>query len=549
MPEECQYVTLSYVWGTIPGFMTTKANIKELESPGIVHTRAYQLPSTIRDAIDLVRKIGYRFLWIDRLCIVQDDEANVQANIWNMDRIYGQSVLLIIAADGDHADAGLSRMRLSTGNHQTQNLLRIEPALRLVTVSKLRPLRDKSTYQRRGWTYQEEFFAKRKLIFVGDRVFFERRSARWQEDIALEDQTIQSKPIHRPVKPHPRSIYRSYRNSVCEFTSRQLTFPIDVMNAFAGVSNYWAEFFGATMKHGLPNSVFDWAILWKPRQSLRRRQGEGWSFPTWSWAGWMGPVEMDMNIVNRQQHWLTHHTWITWYQWSLSLTALLWDVNHERKEKSGWGDADVGYRASNTIDPFGRNKNRFVIDGKSQDGISAPFAEVQGLDDPRLRSSLHSKLGQILLFWIISARFNLEYPKDPVDRQLIILDRRGVAAGYIFSDQGAEAMRADILNGADPFELIALSDAEANSWPNRAIYSPPFEYLGAQEDPKAEDKKMTVIDTGPGIEYPESWKLYNVMLISWQGPLAERRGIGTIYKQAMKNALDPGPVWKRILLG
>lgn len=85
MPKKCQYVTLSYVWGTFLSFMTTKANIKELESPGILRTLAHQLPKTIRDAIDLVRMLGYRFLWVDRLCIVQDDEVNVQANVWNMD--------------------------------------------------------------------------------------------------------------------------------------------------------------------------------------------------------------------------------------------------------------------------------------------------------------------------------------------------------------------------------------------------------------------------------------------------------------------------------
>ncbi|KAL8916882.1 MAG: hypothetical protein Q9208_008284 [Pyrenodesmia sp. 3 TL-2023] len=545
MPKDCQYVTLSYVWGNIPSFMTTRSNIKELERPGILRTLAHQLPGTIRDAIDLVSMIGYRFLWIDRLCIVQDDEVISQANIWNMDRIYGQSVLVIIAADGDHADSGLSRTRSLTESHQPQNLLRIDPTMRLVTVSSSKRLRAGSTYQRRGWTYQEEFFAKRKLIFVGDRVFFECHNASWQEDTVLDDRMMQSKP-NRPSITWQRggSIYSSYRDSVYEFTSRQLTFPIDVMNAFAGVSNYWAESFGATMKYGLPNSVFDWAILWRGRPSLRQRQGEGCTFPTWSWAGWVGPVDM-VDGLGDMQDWLTHHTWIIWYQWSPSLTALLWDVNHEREGRIRCGDASVGYRVSNTIDPFGRNKHRFLIDGRCQSEASAPFAKIEGLDAPHLPSFQPSNPGQLLIFWTMSAQFRLE----PQKKNWTVTDRQGVASGYITHDLGTDTMQAGMHYDDQSFELIALSDAQNTAGRNDAGYQNAVEEARAQAVHEAEDKRMAVIDTGPGVKDPESWSLYYVMLITWRGPIAQRRGIGRIYRRAMKYALDPGPVWKQILLG
>ncbi len=560
MPRECQYITLSYVWGAIPSFMTTKANLKELESPGILQTLAHRLPSTTRDAIDLVRMLGYRFLWVDRLCIVQDDKANVQANVWNMDQIYGQSMLLIIAADGDHADSGLSRTRPPTEDNP-QTILQIEPTLRLITVTDLRTLRAESTYRRRGWTYQEEFFARRKLIFVGDRVFFECHLARWQEDIVSEGRVMQSE-LARPLGTWPGdSIYLPYRNSVQDYTSRQLTFPLDVMNAFAGVSNYWAETFGATMKYGLPNSVFDWAILWKARLPLRQRQHEGCTFPTWSWAGWVGPVSIlgwvdSISIPaaershKKMQDWLTNHTWIVWYQWSPSLTALLWDVNHERKGKTGLIDRCVGYRASNTVDPHGRHHQRFLVDGKSQDRVPTSLSEVESLNDAHLRSSPHSNSGQVLVFWTMSAKFGLKYDERRDSHHWTILDRRGLVAGHIVPDQGTEAMQAETLNGERAFELIALSDSDEYYVYNDSELTSQsdFKKWEARKTPRAEWKGMSVIDTGPKAD-ALLYSSYNVMLITRQGPLAVRRGMGSVHKEAMNYALNPGPVWKPIILG
>ena len=59
------------------------------------------LPATIQDAINLARKLKIRFLWVDRLCIVQNDEASIQSNIAHMASIYARSYFTIIATEGD----------------------------------------------------------------------------------------------------------------------------------------------------------------------------------------------------------------------------------------------------------------------------------------------------------------------------------------------------------------------------------------------------------------------------------------------------------------
>lgn len=65
------------------------------------------VPKSICDAIYLVGSIGEQYLWVDALCITQDDVAMQQAQIARMDRIYAKALFSIIAANGDTAEVGL----------------------------------------------------------------------------------------------------------------------------------------------------------------------------------------------------------------------------------------------------------------------------------------------------------------------------------------------------------------------------------------------------------------------------------------------------------
>ena len=66
------------------------------------------LPATIRDAIHFVRRLKERYLWVDSLCIIQDDVENKQRQIANMSNIFSGACLTLVAACGDSCQAGLS---------------------------------------------------------------------------------------------------------------------------------------------------------------------------------------------------------------------------------------------------------------------------------------------------------------------------------------------------------------------------------------------------------------------------------------------------------
>ena len=72
-----------------------------------------------------------------------------------------------------------------------------------------------------------------------------------------------------------------YTRSVELYTSMVLRFDYDILSAFNGIGNMVGKALGSTFVYGLPNSHFDWALLWEPQDSPQRRNPT--RFPSWSW--------------------------------------------------------------------------------------------------------------------------------------------------------------------------------------------------------------------------------------------------------------------------
>lgn len=101
------YVALSYLWGKTAQFRMKKEHLPE--SQKLNGLRDLPIARTILDAIDLTREIGERFLWVDALCIAQDDEE-LASELEKMGAIYANAVLVIVATGAD-AQTGLAGLR------------------------------------------------------------------------------------------------------------------------------------------------------------------------------------------------------------------------------------------------------------------------------------------------------------------------------------------------------------------------------------------------------------------------------------------------------
>jgi hypothetical protein len=104
------YMTLSYRWGSSPFINLTSSNLQDLRRGSSIST----LPKTFQDAIQVTRSLGIKFLWIDALCILQDDEHDWRKESSVMYNVYQNSVCNIAAAASHSPTEGL--FRLSSSN-------------------------------------------------------------------------------------------------------------------------------------------------------------------------------------------------------------------------------------------------------------------------------------------------------------------------------------------------------------------------------------------------------------------------------------------------
>ena len=189
-PRDCRYVALSYVWGTsslrspytdeqvavwIENGLLTNPFYKDMlptilagngythllhtaETAGALENglfrdpqRKKEVPRTIRDAMDLVSAIGERYLWVDSLCLIQDDPADMKNGIDHMDLVYEGAIMTIIAAIGDHNNAGLPGLHPGTRKNR-QMTVEVRPGMRMGTVGGLFWPLSTTKYMKRGWT-------------------------------------------------------------------------------------------------------------------------------------------------------------------------------------------------------------------------------------------------------------------------------------------------------------------------------------------------------------------------------------------------------------
>jgi len=325
-------VALSYVWGLTENHKTEISNIRTHQQQGSLETFLDKIPKVIRDAMELVRRLGLRYLWVDSLCIVQDSKRSWNLNARMMNVIYGNAHLTICAADGSDAWFGLKALD-SSGHSTAQHIQECAPGVRLMVSQLAETGINSSVWNTRAWTFQERLLSKRCLIFTEGRVFFQCRSATMSEDLVSESHGAGwsldlAKALPQILHELKRRPIRVYMNCMSRYSERQLTKAKDILAAFNGVSNMISDVMRAPFIFGLPSSHFDLALLWEPLSAVSRRvPGEtkkekedfgDFVFPSWSWCGWKGGSMSYRHcqlegVLTNVHEWLTEHTWIAWY--------------------------------------------------------------------------------------------------------------------------------------------------------------------------------------------------------------------------------------------
>ena len=147
----CDYMGLSYVWGGVPTLRLLRENKDELMAKGALKAYWECVPPTIQDSIHLAKRLHIRYLWVDALCLVQDDEIDMSQGVSMMDAIYSGAKLTVVAAVGHDANTRLSGIR--RGIRQiSQQVEEVKLGVRMTVVESLDSLLRRSYYSTRGWT-------------------------------------------------------------------------------------------------------------------------------------------------------------------------------------------------------------------------------------------------------------------------------------------------------------------------------------------------------------------------------------------------------------
>jgi hypothetical protein len=157
----------------------------------------------IRHAMEFSSAIGERYLWVNRLCIVQNDfqDGGTLSQVSKMDKIYGGAFLTIIAAapeetyeksleiEGTAMHLAKSRDISSTWGSSVRNVpvsfddqtnvreMSESPIVQVM--SELYGRLSSSRWASRGWTYQEQILCKRAVIFLEKELFWDCQSCVW----------------------------------------------------------------------------------------------------------------------------------------------------------------------------------------------------------------------------------------------------------------------------------------------------------------------------------------------------------------------------------
>ena len=280
-----EYVALSYTWG---GTTEVKELQLELDNKSDLYKdgslkRFGGIPDLILDAIKFCASMGKQYLWVDRLCIVQDDSDFKMGQINAMDRIYQMATFTLVAAvpSGVGLPGVIGRSRKPRVSNFSR---RFDPKFRFIADNFMFTVL-KSFWNTRGWTYQERILTRRAIYITEWQAYWVCQRHSEQEEIG---------EIATSYNPWDMLRFDMYVATVADYTLRNLTYESDILNAFAGIGNRFAKKMGKALLYGLPERFFAQALLWEHEKDIERRT-QAPNIPTWSWAAWRGQSRWDLN--------------------------------------------------------------------------------------------------------------------------------------------------------------------------------------------------------------------------------------------------------------
>ena len=301
--DKCpQYITLSHCWGgTLRQDHTTMASTLRSRQSRILYD---ELPHSFRDAVEITRQLRVRYLWIDALCIVQDDRDDWAKESAKMGAIFSNSFLTIAAGASEDCNGGCFNQASTTQDLDNEDDILIfrtpladgqETCIFLWDLMGCRirngpsPL-EVSSLADRGWVCQERILSARTLHYMSTQLFWECRQMYASEDQfrpwsewALTKSSIPITIKGKFFYVEESILFIWYKELVeKDYSRRRFTVFDDRLVAIAGVARLFRRTLQCSYLAGLWWKSLAWGLNWR----AERAAASPYFFrgPSWTWA-------------------------------------------------------------------------------------------------------------------------------------------------------------------------------------------------------------------------------------------------------------------------
>jgi len=306
------YLALSYCWGFNQEYVLTTKNLGSL----VRDLDVKLLPRTILDAIEVTKSLGFKYLWVDALCIMQDfaeaaARKDMDQELARMDQVYKNAIMTIVAAGAPSVVDGFLQDRPGSEQSSFDIPCRLGSERFFVSHIREHSMYDDIRYpiNTRAWTFQEEILSPRLLIYASHTLQWQCRTITCNlggsyhapnpsaaprlpsaQMLLLDDQKRDhGRGPSNPDIPHP--VLKQWLRIVTSYSSRKFSLPSDKLTAISALAVSYAAIFGPGYLAGIWARSAVQQLCWsRASDRLFFTRPTHYRAPSWSWAALDGPV-------------------------------------------------------------------------------------------------------------------------------------------------------------------------------------------------------------------------------------------------------------------
>ncbi|KIW18059.1 hypothetical protein PV08_02346 [Exophiala spinifera] len=329
-PNTGRYAALSHRWvsGPMPSWATTRSNVeKRLQGFELL-----ELPNTIQEALTYISELGLSYLWVDSVCIIQDDEADWSGESVQMLKVFGNAALSLFTDSAQNDDysflancrqgsfqqrSGVSLTIVTANGPAQANLVKRYSPYEVAPPARASDLFQSdvvhSPLSTRAWILQEQLVSRRQLHFGEFQQYWICGEVCQAEDGSdllafLPSWFRWTSPKTDILKRlDPSNIEHRQHNLWAQlvetYTHRSLTRRQDRLLALSGLARLSGQLYSDRYLVGCWTRCIGRNLLWvsalkhpprkkeDPSEPSHRRASLLKGIPTWSWVAADGAVE------------------------------------------------------------------------------------------------------------------------------------------------------------------------------------------------------------------------------------------------------------------